>query len=976
MKLRSSIAILFFAASTAAQEVPYTVAGRPWPELLGNHRARVRAEQPADAVRAHLPWRRHDAYPERKAILVTDSAGAPVRNAASYNAGPESGDVVFEARATGEYFIYYMPLAEPSKARGHSERKGGYRAPEPTADALWLARHSSRWQTLPRASVVEFQSRTKFDSFYPMEVIATQAEIAALQKRFPSPYLLFAEDREHPIRMLDALPARWIASGPTAAFEGSAYRGEFYVFQIGVYAQKGVAPANAPIDVGFHSLQGPGGQLIPAAAFECINTRAVDTQGRETRREFAVAPGRVGVLWCGVQVPLAASPGRYEGKITLRPQAQPEMAVSLQLNVERTFIRAGGEDQAERLARIRWLNSKAGLEETITTPYTPLRLDGRTVQCLGREVRFGPGGFPDSVRAGGTELLASPVRLQVLAPGSPVSWKTSGRVVSASGPKVVLESQSAAGDLAVRVRTTMEYDGGIGFDVRLRSERAIDAWDIALEIPFRAETVPYSAGMGLDGGRRPKQWQWKWTDQPQRWRDQGSNLEYFVWLGGVKAGLYCRLKAPLDDWKNGSAGGASIAEGNGEVLFRAATGPRKIRAGEEVALSFRLLPTPVKPLEPSRFKVRYSHAYRPPAEVKAETASVINIHHDTLPNLWINYPFLNLDLLRPYVNEAHELGLKVKLYYTIRELTTRLPELWAFRSLGNEIYSIVGTQAHGAAHLDSWLQEHLVSEYTPAWITRTPVGEVDAALRTHRDSRLNNFYLAGLAWLLKNVEIDGLYLDEIGYPREMMQRVRKVLESRPGAMIDLHGNRDWWSCNSPIGYYMEHLPYVDRVWFGEAFDPDSPPDFWLVEMSGIPFGLPGDLLQDPNLWRGVLFGMTNRSSYMGRSPVGIWKLWDEFGIDTAEMLGWWDERCPVKTSRKDVLATVYRKPGKSLIALASWAKEPVTVTLDVDWKALGLDPAKIRLRAPSVAQFQDEAAYGPGDTIPVAAKRGWMLVAE
>lgn len=26
-------------------------------------------------------------------------------------------------------------------------------------------------------------------------------------------------------------------------------------------------------------------------------------------------------------------------------------------------------------------------------------------------------------------------------------------------------------------------------------------------------------------------------------------------------------------------------------------------------------------------------------------------------------------------------------------------------------------------------------------------------------------------------------------------------------MIDLHGNRDWWSCNSPIGYYMEHLPY-------------------------------------------------------------------------------------------------------------------------------------------------------------------------
>ena len=438
------------------------------------------------------------------------------------------------------------------------------------------------------------------------------------------------------------------------------------------------------------------------------------------------------------------------------------------------------------------------------------------------------------------------------------------------------------------------------------------------------------------------------------------------------------MKAPLEDWKNGAAGGVVLGEAqNGRVLFRARSGPRTIRAGEEMNFSFRLLPTPLKPLDPDRWKTRYAHAYRPLDEIQATGATVVNIHHDNLPNLWINYPFLNLDLLIPYVREAHARGLKAKVYYTIRELTTRLPELWAFRGLAPEIYRVgQGTQGHGASYLDSWLQEHLVSEYTPAWITRTPIGEVDAALRTYFDSRLNNFYLAGLAWLLDNAQIDGLYLDEVGYPREMMQRVRKVLENRPGAVIDLHGNREWWSCNSPVGYYMEHLPYVDRIWFGEAFNPDWPPDFWLVEMSGIPFGLAADQLQRPNNWRGMLFGVTSRAFYSGAEPAGLWKLWGEFGIENATMIGWWDSSCPVKTGNPNVLATVYRKPGKTLLALASWAPEAADVRLNIDWKALGLDPAKARFHAPAVANFQEEATFKRGEPIRVEPKRGWLILIE
>ena len=94
------------------------------------------------------------------------------------------------------------------------------------------------------------------------------------------------------------------------------------------------------------------------------------------------------------------------------------------------------------------------------------------------------------------------------------------------------------------------------------------------------------------------------------------------------------------------------------------------------------------------------------------------------------------------------------------------------------------------------------------------------------------------------------------------------------------------------------------------------------------------------------------------------------------MIGYWDRNCPVKTGREDVPATVYQREGKTLVALASWATAPVNVKLTIDFKRLGLDPAKTNLYAPPVAGFQGEMAFKPGDSISVAPGRGWLLVLD
>jgi hypothetical protein len=385
--------------------------------------------------------------------------------------------------------------------------------------------------------------------------------------------------------------------------------------------------------------------------------------------------------------------------------------------------------------------------------------------------------------------------------------------------------------------------------------------------------------------------------------------------------------------------------------------------------NFRLLVTPFKPIDTrAQFSTRYFHAYRPVDEVIASGANTINIHHANALNPFINYPFLRPGLMKAYIDEAHAKGLKVKIYYTVRELTNRAHELFMLRSLGHEVL------APGPGGGYSWLQEHIGSDYIAGWFVPDLK---DAALINSGVSRWHNYYVEGLAWLVKNVGIDGLYIDDVAFDRFTMKRVRKVLDrGRPGALIDLHSAnqfnvRDGFANSANL--YLEHFPYLDRLWFGEYFDYGSAPDFWMTEVAGIPFGVMSEMLQDGgNPWRGMVFGMTGRMPRVEMRP--LWRAWDEFGIADSRMIGYWVPDSPVKTGSPGVLATVYARPGKAMVAIASWAKEAVKVRLAIDWVALGLDPARAKLVAPAIQDFQPAMTIAPGGEITVEPGKGWLIV--
>ena len=343
-------------------------------------------------------------------------------------------------------------------------------------------------------------------------------------------------------------------------------------------------------------------------------------------------------------------------------------------------------------------------------------------------------------------------------------------------------------------------------------------------------------------------------------------------------------------------------------------------------------------------------------------------------NPYINYPFLRPQQMKAYADAVHAEGMKLKIYNTVRELTNHAPEVHALFSLGNEIFS----EGKGGGY--SWLQEHLDQNYIAAWFSKNTSC---AAIVNTGVSRWHNFYMEGLDYLVKNIGIDGLYIDDLAFDRMSMKRIRKILtRTNPGALIDLHSANQY---NPKDGFvnsatlYMEHFPYLDRLWFGEYFDYNNSPDFYLTEVSGIPFGLMGEMLQDGgNKWRGLLYGMTARMPWSeGIDNRPIWKLWDSFGMKDSEMIGYWVSYNPVKTNSEKTLATIYRHYGeKTLISIATWNKGGEKIKLDIDFAALGLDASKVKLHAPKVDLFQDEQTWNPGDEIMVPEGKGFLIVVE
>ncbi len=984
--------MLLAGTCPANAQVKYVSGNNTWnADSLGNHRAVVDVPRAGTVSRVAIEWRRRDD-PTGKDILVFDArTGQRVMNVKTENISRESGTVYFEpVSGAGKYYVYYMPY----KVKDRSNYPNAvYKKMENTASADWLGKTTG----FSEATLLYLESVNAMNSFYPMEVIATEKEVSHLVSASSGKsYLVFSEDREHPIKMSHDLPSRWVQKANGNNFSASALKGENFAYQLGIY------PLTADlknVQVVFSNLKDAAGHQISASVMSCLNTEGTKYDGTTFSQVVNVTKGQVQAMWCLVNVPAETIAGNYTGTATVKADNAASVVIKVTLVVKNQSSTDGGVNNPALQTRLTWLNSTLAQQNDVIKPYTPLEVNDKTIGLYGRKITLNNSGLPEQVQTfftpEMTEMSASPKN--ILAEGihfhmisaethKDIPFKNAGvKFTEKQQGTVKWEAQNTSEALTMDLKGSVEFDGYMFYTVKLTALKDVNFDDIRLDIPFDKNASKYLMGLGQKGGLRPDSLSWKWQ--------VATKNQDGAWIGDVNAGLQYSLRdekyvRPLNtnfylqkplllpaSWGNQGKGGIRVGAKGNSILSENYSGQRSMKKGDVLYYNFTLLVTPFHTINTDfQWATRFYHKYNRLDSIKATGATVINIHHATPINPYINYPFIAWPSMKSYIDSAHRMGLKVKIYNTVRELSNSAYETYPMRSLGHEIYST----GKGGGY--SWLQEHLGDDYIAAWY----VPEIkDAAIVNSGMSRWHNYYVEGMNWLVGNVGIDGIYLDDVAFDRVTMKRIKRVLTKggHPG-IIDLHSANQYNKSdgfNNSANLYMEHFPYLNRLWFGEYFDyENNSPDFFLTEVSGIPFGLMGEMLQGGgNPWRGMIYGMTNRMPWSDNAdPRAIWKVWDSFGMEGSKMIGYWVEKNPVKTNNDKVLATVYKKDGKAMIAIASWAPADTTVKLSIDWKSLGIDPARAKLTAPAINNFQPARQFAPTDELPVAKAKGWLLILE
>ena len=704
----------------------------------------------------------------------------------------------------------------------------------------------------------------------------------------------------------------------------------------------------------------------------CYNCSGIDYLGEKFNKTVSLKKGVPHKLWCGI-----SSAGK--GYITVLGDKNTELFK----DEIRAEISENAEDIAQNggnLQRLAWLNSTIGIDHSVPKPFLPVDCCGKTVKILGRKITLDELGFPlelasyfnKSAKICGnpTQILSDAMRFCV----------NDERFTNVSEKTEIFDDEANfsfvndSENFTMCVGVNVCCDGFIGYKVRLTSKRNIDINDIFLSLPIKRESLKYFIGLGKKGGLFDGKIDWKWNEN--------YNQDGF-WAGDTNGGLKIKLKGenyvkPFvniyynhrklkvpESWGNSGNGGIRFTNDG----FVAYSGKRHVEKGETLLFGFELLFTPFKEIDlKKQFSMRFFHTMFDSetwlCRAKKGGANIINVHHGNDLNPFINYPFAEENALKNFVKTAHESGIAVKVYYTIREQTVNMPEFRAFRDFDYELIAKRNENAEVLSwqeEAEKWIDENVGSDVIPAW--RQPLkgkkykGFYDAAVITEGQSRLCNFYVEGLNELVEKTDIDGIYIDDVAYDHATMKRVRKILDKKPNALIDFHQwnhYADLAGKGNCANLYAELYPYVDKCWIGEGFDYDESPEFWLTEISGIPFGVMSEMMDSGNQYRGLLFGMTNRLGWETNEsdPLNVWRVFDDYNLDKAELIGWWDDRNDVILSNAAVRATEYRLCDKKYIAIANFSYDEQKS--DIYIKGDAFNSGEYSFYAPHIERFQNE----------------------
>ncbi len=357
------------------------------------------------------------------------------------------------------------------------------------------------------------------------------------------PFHIFPETREQPIQWYDSLKTNWLTEDYSeTTYKLTAQPGEYYVYQIGIWAFK--EPIH-DINVLFSDLKREDGISIPAGKMTCFNEGGIDGQGNPFSKNVNIPSGRVQSLWIGIDL-TDVKEGSYQGRVYTVSEGDMQ-SIPIQLEVHGNKVANHGYNEGERLSRMAWLNTTMGMDDRITRGYKEIEREGNQIKILGRLVTIAPSGLPAEISSffepsnqflvpDGEAITSHPFRF--------IIEKENGEILQFEPGKLEFTDQSPShiswqvtnycDECELICSGSMEYEGYLDYQLTLRSKETIKVKDIRLEIPVKKDKAKYMMGLNHEGGFRASQWEWKW--------DTTKNQD-MLWLGEVNGGLRIKWKA-------------------------------------------------------------------------------------------------------------------------------------------------------------------------------------------------------------------------------------------------------------------------------------------------------------------------------------------------------------------------------------------------------------------------------------------------
>lgn len=688
--------------------------------------------------------------------------------------------------------------------------------------------------------------------------------------------------------------------------------------------------------VTFEPLTSLSGQTLDGA-MTCFNAglKGYDGIGKDT--PIQLVKDQAKPLYFGIDLS-KASFDLYKGAIVIGRHK-----VKLLVKVTDDPVFNYGTENPQGLARLQWLNSDIGRDESVLKGFEPVAADKSALFLTGKKVAIGRDALIDNVQSffNPSNIIVKEKQKELFF--RPSSFEIKGykfkfykQKISGDGRTGALYAEGKTNGVKLEIGANVRYEGVFDYKVKVSAEKDIILDDIALNLFFSCCT--YNGGLGKTGGL--------FSDVVYDWKAEPAAM----YAGDVNCGARVLLKPssefysgkPWDTWQNFGLGTVQIAKCDEGAVFTASTGKMIMPAGTEKMFCFEIALTPFKAID---YISHFSNKRTLPVgkkslaerleALKEKGVNTVILSSGTTENATGTYPLLSDKALKEAVSVIHSNNMKAFVEFSSGSFPTAAAEYLPFLQIGNIVNG--GAVKNGSAD-------------------------------TLPRSSYENFYLEQLSFLSKRYNPDGVISHGAVLSAAGAERAKRIAE-RQGISRGLEICKE-----GALQKYFDVLPFYDYICLPPA---NCKPDYMLIEMSSIPFGLTAAVCGGgcpPCL--GMLYGINSVYGEGGelqdRIAESLYTLWDSFSIKDSRFYGYWDKKNPVSSDKKDIYISTFINKANLLAVIYNASGSSVEFDLGINAR-LGYTSKGKKIMQPAVLGLHWQKKINFNKPFRLKAHKGMIL---